>query len=177
MHFPAFLRSFFSYLRPFRSDTFYDDFLQTRKCIHAKEATIVNQFKLHFTFFLYISLHMLYLSYNNLSPYQRLVHFDIVFFLVTREFNLMGALLLWSAIYFAYQMYFTCPETNNSLLLSILDKGDTQFFLYPKTETGRPIVALIQAKLKMAFNLMQTVLAVFGKVTLSLTLSPKHREK
>lgn len=162
----SFLRSFLFFLRPFRSQTFYNDFIQARKSIQAKEATIMRQFKLHLLFFLYGSLHMIYLISDNLTQFQRLIHFDIVFFLVKREFNFVGLPFFSSCIYFAYQMYFTCSETNNSLLLSILNEGDISFFLYPNTDKGQPIDKVISRKMKFAFNSMQTLLVVFGKLTL-----------
>lgn len=160
----SFLGSFISFLCPYRSDTFYRHYIATVRSVQANDSTVLRQFKLHTCICVYVSLHLLYLWFANLPPAQRLIHFDFYFYMVKGELNWMAVHAFASCVYFAYKLYFTPSETNNGLLLGLLEERDSSFFLYSKTEKRTFIDEVIETKMKLAFNLMQSVLVIFGKL-------------
>lgn len=158
----TFIESFLSFLFPFCSDTFYQHYMGTVRSVQTKNSTILKQFKLLTFICVYDSLRMFYLLFGDLTPAQRLIHYDLFFYLIKGDFNWMPAVIFISCLYFIYKMYFDCSETNNRLLWNIIEEADTSFFLYPKTKNRQYIDQVIEAKMKLTFNLMQTVLVTFG---------------
>lgn len=158
------LRAFFRFVIKLifvKDFTFYRNYLQlNRQLTIERNSRVIHRKQILLFLIALKGLHHAYLALMPLSPFERLAHFDCVFFIMNQfDMNLVATCCAFMVVRLECVFYWNSSNRrNDQLLYEILVQGrQTQFFIWSHYH-GKPVEELLRKKFLTVYNLLQAFL-------------------